>query len=129
MKKTLLIITAVAAGLYVLISAIKGTLNPAKWFTPTLPPAEGSECTADGKKGTIKNGQCVVVDVQPPDEQRAGSILIYPSAYPSWTWFNGKKKKCYAKTPGTVCDRRMYDPMMGWGVLYSETSTSCCYLF
>lgn len=114
MKKTLLIIGAIAAAAYFIISAIKGTLNPMNWFASTPPPAEGSTCTASGKQGTIKNGVCVVVDIVPP----ADTVIR-----------TGRTVKCYLKPAGTSCNPRIYDSVLGWGTLYSQASTTCCYIF
>lgn len=114
MKKTFLIIGAIAAAAYFIISAIKGTFNPMNWFASTTPPAEGSTCTASGKQGTIKNGVCVVVDIVAPADQIIRT---------------GRRVKCYLKPAGTSCNPRIYDSMLGWGALYSQTSTTCCYTF
>lgn len=78
MKKTLLIIGAIAAVAYFIISAIKGTLNPFKWFVSA--PADdcmaknklkndGEDCIQcvssttriAGAKGIIKAGVCVPI--------------------------------------------------------------------
>lgn len=88
------------------------------------PPAEGSECTADGKKGTIKNGTCVVVDIVPPADQ---VIRIVPT---NWYRYGSRRVRCYSKSsPGVSCSARILDNTFGWGTLYSETSTTCCYIF
>lgn len=79
MKKTLLIIGAIAAAVYFIISALKGTLNPFKWFVSV--PADdclaknklkndGEDCIqcvsstvrVSGAKGKIKGGICVPIE-------------------------------------------------------------------
>lgn len=118
MKKTLLIIGAIAAAAYVVISFGKNQWLPWKWFaaTPPTPPADGTACTLpDNTAGEYKNGVCVrKIDIVPP----ADTVIR-----------TGRKVKCYLKPAGTSCNPRIYDSMLGWGALYSQTSTTCCYVF
>lgn len=77
MKKTLLIIGAIAAGLYIIISFAKGQWNPLKWFAASSPADDcaaknklkndGEECIICSapttrqaeQNGIIRNGVCV----------------------------------------------------------------------
>lgn len=116
MKKTLYIILAIAAAAYVIISAMKNQWNPFKWFagTPSTPPADGTMCTLpDNTAGEYKNGVCVrKIDINPPPE----TVIR-------------RRVKCYMKPAGTSCNPRIYDSLLGWGVLYSQTTNTCCYIF
>lgn len=120
MKKTLLIIGAIAAVAYVIISAFKGNLKFWEWFASTPPdtihPA-GTGCTTnDNRQGIYDaNGICVATGGAPP----ANDAVIRTA----------RKVKCYLKPAGTSCNPRIYDSVLGWGTLYSQTSTTCCYIF
>ena len=115
MKKTLLIIGAIAAAAYLIISALKGTLNPFKWFAASTPgtPADGTACTLpDNTAGQYKDGVCVKkIGILPPTDAVIRRTV-----------------KCY-KPAGSPCNQRISDPVLGTGTLYSQTSTTCCYVF
>lgn len=84
MKKTAYIILAIIAAAYVIISAVKGTLNPFKWFVPKLSESDRDKCIAKNKSladgvdctncpqgqgisfnGVIKNGDCIPKEFVP----------------------------------------------------------------
>lgn len=133
--KKLYYIGGALAVLYVFISAIKDQWNPLKWFSSSAgnqtPPAHaaGTGCiTNDGRQGIYDaSGICVATGGgTPPAGQRAGSVYLIPAG----SYFIGKTRvKCYSRTPGTICQSRIFDSQLGWGSLYSYTSTQCCYFF
>lgn len=116
----LLVLIAVAVAAYFIgrSTAFKNLLNKPKQ------PKEGDTCTtADGKSGTVQGGICTPPKpVDPVSEER----MI---GYSYVARVGNRIVKCYPKPANSSCANTIYDPRMGMGRLYSQTPTSCCYLF
>lgn len=134
MKKTLLIILAIVAVLYFIISALKNQWNPLKWFGYTG-TADGTPCNTGGVtglNGTYKNGTCVAT---PPAEGSVCQLMGKAGTIINGTCVVAASASRYAmqQAPQTISVRRISKvcaptyTYMGAIYTLSQTTSSICY--
>lgn len=101
------------------------------FFSKPSPPVNGTPCTdANGNAGTYTNGVCTATGGPGPGNGDGGNPTERNILGLGMVARYGRKFiKCYPKPAGTMCVRRRFEPALGWGYLYSQTATSCCYIF
>lgn len=117
----LILIIVIFIGIYIgRMQAFKSLFNK-----PAPAPKEGDACTTgDAKAGTIQGGICT-----PPKPVDTNAEQRTVLGYSAVSRLGNRIVKCYPKPANASCAKTFYDPRLGMGVFYSQTSTSCCYLF